>query len=126
MCPYLKRHQAILTNNPLATFMITFFPGMRPETRVKKEVLLLTDGQQNCANESVVVAASDALKQVADVYGMMIGISSSSGQQKLSKLVSTPLKDHLFAVENIGQFSKLIIYLRDLIDDGKLQCVPSP
>jgi hypothetical protein len=56
--------------------MITFFPGMRPETRVKKEVILLTDGQYGCDSESEVVAASDALKQVADVYGMMIGISS--------------------------------------------------
>ena len=104
--------------------MITFFPGMRPDPRVKKEVLLLTDGKYNCADESVVVAASDTLKQVADVYGLMIGISSSNGQQKLSKLVSTPLKDHLFAVKDIGQFSQLISYLRDLIDDGKLQCVP--
>jgi len=95
---------------------------MRPETRVKKEVLLLTDGQYNCGGESEIVAASDALKQVADIYGMMIGISSNNGRQKLSKLVSTPLKDHLFAVEDIGQFSQLIIYLKDLIDDGKLQC----
>ena len=113
-----------MTNNPLATFMITFFPGMRPETRVKKEVLLLTDGQYNCGGESEIVAASDALKQVADVYGMMIGISSSNGQQKLSKLVSTPLKDHLFAVNNLGQFSELIIYLKGLINVGKLKCAP--
>jgi hypothetical protein len=104
--------------------MITFFSGMRPETRVKKEVILLTDGKYSCDNESEVVAASNALQQVADVYGMMIGISSSNGRQKLSKLVSTPLKDHLFAVENIGQFSQLIIYLKDLINDGKLQCAP--
>jgi hypothetical protein len=53
-------------------------PGMRPETRVKKEVILLTDGQYGCDSESEVVAASDALKQVADVYGMMIGIHKSS------------------------------------------------
>ena len=97
---------------------------MRPETRVKKEVILLTDGKYGCDSESEVVAASNALQQVADVYGMMIGISSSNGRQKLSKLVSTPLKDHLFAVENIGQFSQLIIYLKDLINDGKLQCAP--
>jgi hypothetical protein len=38
--------------------MITFFPGMRPETRVKKEVILLTDGQYGCDSESEVVAAS--------------------------------------------------------------------
>jgi hypothetical protein len=54
---------------------------------------------------------------------MMIGISTEDGRQKLSKLVSTPLKDHLFAVEDLGQFSKLIIHLKDLINDGKLQCV---
>jgi hypothetical protein len=46
--------------------MITFFSGMRPETRVKKEVILLTDGQYGCDSESEVVAASDALKQVAN------------------------------------------------------------
>ena len=104
--------------------MITFFPGMRPETPVKKEVLLLTDGIYGCASESKVVAASDALKQVADIYGIMIGISREVGRQKLSKLVSMPLKDHLFAVTDIGQFSQLIIYLKNLIDDGKLQCAP--
>jgi hypothetical protein len=93
--------------------------NIRTYRHIKKEVLLLTDGKYTCADESVVVAASDTLKQVADVYGLMIGISSSNGQQKLSKLVSTPLKDHLFAVEDIGQFSQLIFYLRDLIDDGK-------
>lgn len=104
--------------------MITFFPGMRKETHVKKEVLLLTDGMHGCTSEQEVVTASEALKQVAHIYGMMIGSTTKDGQQKLSKLVSMPLKDHLFAVPDIGQFSQLIIYLKNLIDDGKLQCAP--
>ena len=108
----------------MGTTLFTIANGMRPETRVKKEVLLLTDGIYGCASESKVVAASDALKQVADIYGIMIGISREVGRQKLSKLVSMPLKDHLFAVTDIGQFSQLIIYLKNLIDDGKLQCAP--
>jgi hypothetical protein len=120
-----KASNYILTNNhSLFSSIIPCLPGMRPGRRVKKEVLLLTDGLYNCGDDSEVVEASDALKQVADIYGMMIGISTEDGRQKLSKLVSTPLKDHLFAVEDLGQFSKLIIHLKDLINDGKLQCAP--
>jgi hypothetical protein len=44
---------------------------MRSGRHVKKEVLLLTDGLYNCGDDSEVVAASDALKQVADIYGVL-------------------------------------------------------
>ncbi|VDI12922.1 Hypothetical predicted protein [Mytilus galloprovincialis] len=108
----------------LGETMFTVSNGMRPSKAVKKEVLLLTDGLYNCEGDNIVLSAAQSLKNVADVYGMMIGISTDDGRQKLSKLVSEPQRDHLFAVDDLGQFSKLIIHLKDLIHAGKLNCVP--
>ncbi|XP_060562462.1 uncharacterized protein LOC132722054 isoform X3 [Ruditapes philippinarum] len=81
--------------------------GVRDATRVKREVLILTDGRSN--NPSQTLAAVKKLKLVADVYGLMIGGFSKAGMNEVTQYVSSPISEHLFCIENFQQ-------LRDLLE----------
>lgn len=94
--------------------------GMRTRADVKQEVLILSDGQSNCGGNAT--AEAIALHPTADVFGLMIGVTSANGQKELSSYVSEPLNEHLFAIKNFQDLKKLV----DLIDQQlqTTKCAP--
>lgn len=84
--------------------------------------MLLTDGVYNCGSENDVISAAKELQSIADIYGMMIGISSEDDKTKLSKIITEPRKNHLFALSDLEQISRLVSDLRTLISRDRLKC----
>ncbi|WAR04019.1 COCA1-like protein [Mya arenaria] len=99
--------------------MFTAVKGMR-NSDAKQEVLILTDGESNCGGDAV--QAAKLLDKTAKVYGLMIGNHSTAGMQKLTNYVSSPKKEHLFALENARELSQLV----DLVEQQlkSIRCAP--
>ncbi|XP_060575103.1 integrin alpha-D-like [Ruditapes philippinarum] len=84
----------------------------KSKSKVKQEVLILTDGLSNEGGDAV--AAAKDLSKVADVYGLMIGKFSASGMEELTEYVSKPASQHLFSLENFNTFSELVYNMTKL------------
>ncbi|WAR15140.1 COEA1-like protein [Mya arenaria] len=97
--------------------MFTAAKGMRIQSDVKQEVLILTDGQSNCGGDAV--QAAKLLDKTANVYGLMIGDHSTAGIQELTNYVSSPKNQHLFTVENARELVQLV----DLVEQ-QLKSIP--
>ena len=82
---------------------------MRTDHDVKHEVLILTDGQSNCGLNATAEAIE--LQKNVDVFGLIIGSFSPSGQSELESYVSD-IKSHLFNVEGFDKLGQLI----DIVD----------
>ena len=80
--------------------------GMRDNSDVIQEVLILTDGRSNCDNGAR--AAALGLHSTATVYGLVIGDLTTAGQTELTSYVSTPPSNHLFAVKDFNELKNLV------------------
>ena len=98
-----------------------YFPA-RPHT--KKQVLLLTDGMYNCAPSPIVERQANILKQKAEVFGMMIGINDQGGRDKLTRLVSKPIQDHLYSASDYNDFEDLVNTLQAILINTGMKCTP--
>jgi hypothetical protein len=95
----------------LPTSTSNFFSGVRKsKSKVKQEVLILTDGLSNKGGDAV--AAAKDLGDVADVYGLMIGKFSASGMEELTEYVSKPASSHLFNFDDYKTLSKVVKILK--------------
>lgn len=99
---------------------------------MKKQVLLLTDGLYNCikggkkhdfdAYAAYTEKWAEELKEHAEIFGMMIGIEGQLGQEKLSKLVSAPLRDHLYSARDYHDFTTMVEKIKQLLVTTGMKC----
>ncbi|XP_053399252.1 collagen alpha-1(XII) chain-like [Mercenaria mercenaria] len=103
-------YQGLMTNTAgafkKARNMFQTSRGARDSTKVKREVLIVTDGLSNTGGDAV--AAAKELSKVADVYGLMIGKFSAAGMTELTDYVSTPASKHLFNLDDFESLTLLV------------------
>ena len=85
-------------------------PGMRTQSDVVQEVLVLTDGQSNC--HGAVASAAKQLQRKATVFSLLIGSFTLRGVNEISSYVTTPVPKHLFAVKQLQDLDSLVVELR--------------
>lgn len=94
------------------------FSGMREDPQIDKEVLILTDGQSNCAGD--ISSAVDKLKTRARVFALLIGNETHGGLEEMTSYVSTPVQDHLFALKDYKELDSLL----QMVQSQSQPCIP--
>ncbi|XP_052809752.1 collagen alpha-3(VI) chain-like [Mya arenaria] len=108
--PYLSGQTCTATAfNYARSTMFTASKGMRSQPNVKKDVLILTDGNSNCGGDAV--QAAKLLGKTANVYGLIIGGQDDASIQELTDYVSSPKDQHLFTVEDAHDHLEQLVTL---------------
>ncbi|XP_053383500.1 integrin alpha-X-like [Mercenaria mercenaria] len=103
-----------------ASQMLATWKGMRSDSLVDKEVLILTDGHSNCGGD--VLASALKLRGKAKVFSLLIGSFSQSGLNEILNYVTTPAPNHLFAIKTHQGLDQLMSLLRS--QSSLVPCMP--
>lgn len=107
--PYLGGITCTTKAFTVALNMFSKWKGMRTQSDVVQEVLILTDGQSNCGG--AVATAAKELQKKATVFTLLIGSFTQIGVSEIASYVTTPVPKHLFAVQQLQVTLFLLVVL---------------
>ncbi|XP_060579093.1 uncharacterized protein LOC132736064 [Ruditapes philippinarum] len=99
--------------------LLTSSKGLRSDSKVDKDVLIVTDGYSKCHDDAIVSAF--ALRSLSRVFSFLIGSFPSYGLRKVINYVSTPVEEHLFVVKTLDGFDQLLTTLQS---QNNVSCKP--